>query len=71
MAVYNKYTAAVEPLVEGDNAGTAAWKAALALTVNPADSTFVAGTTDLATSFSTTAPRMYPTLTGTTAATWI
>jgi hypothetical protein len=49
MAAYNKYTAAVEPLVEGDNAGTAAWKVALALTVNAADTTFVAGTTDLAT----------------------
>lgn len=49
MATYNKYTAAVEPLVEGDNAGTAAWKVALALTVNAADTSFVAGTTDLAT----------------------
>lgn len=49
MAAFNKYTAAVEALVEGDNAGTATWKVALALTVNPADTTFVAGTTDLAT----------------------
>ena len=49
MATYNKYTAAVEPLVEADNAGTAAWKIALALTINAADTTFVAGTTDLAT----------------------
>ena len=49
MATYTKYTAAVEPLVEGDNAGTAAWKIALALTVNIADVAFVAGTTDLAT----------------------
>ena len=49
MATYNKYTAAVSPLVEGDNAGTAAWKVALALTVNAADTSFVAGTTDLAT----------------------
>jgi hypothetical protein len=49
MATYNKYTAAVESLVEGDNAGTAAWKVALALTVNAADVAFVAGTTDLAT----------------------
>jgi hypothetical protein len=49
MATYTKYTAAVEPLVEGDNAGTAIWKIALALTVNAADTSFVAGTTDLVT----------------------
>ena len=50
MAVaYNKYTAGVEPLVEGMNAGTDAWKIALALTVNAADTTFTPGTTDLAT----------------------
>lgn len=49
MATYTKYTAAVEPLVEGDNTGTAAWKIALALTTNIADTTFVAGTTDLIT----------------------
>jgi hypothetical protein len=49
MATYNKYTAAVEPMVEGDNAGTAAWKIALALTINAADTSFVSGTTDLAT----------------------
>jgi hypothetical protein len=49
LSAYQKYTAAVEPLVEGDNAGTAAWKVALALTINAADTTFVAGTTDLAT----------------------
>lgn len=49
MASYVKYTAAVEPLVEGDNAGSAAWKIALAATVNTADTSFVAGTTDLAT----------------------
>lgn len=48
-ASYVKYTAAVEPLVEGDNAGTAAWKVALAATVNAADTSFVSGTTDLAT----------------------
>jgi hypothetical protein len=49
MATYTKYTAAVEPLVEGGNAGTDTWKVALALTVNIADTTFTAGTTDLAT----------------------
>jgi hypothetical protein len=49
MAIYNKYTAAVEPMVEGDNAGTAAWKIALALTINAADTSFVSGTSDLAT----------------------
>jgi hypothetical protein len=49
MATYNKYTAAVEPMVEGDNAGTSAWKIALALTINAADTSFVAGTTDLST----------------------
>lgn len=49
MATYNKYTAAVEPLVENINAGSDVWKIALAATVNAADTTFVAGTTDLAT----------------------
>ena len=49
MASYVKYTAAVEPLVESGNAGTDTWKVALALTVNIADTTFTAGTTDLAT----------------------
>ena len=49
-ATYTKYTAAVEPLVEGVNSGTDAWKVALAATVNAADTSFVAGTTDLATS---------------------
>ena len=49
MATYNKYTAAVEPLLEGINAGSDIWKVALALTVNAADTSFVAGTTDLST----------------------
>lgn len=49
MAAYTKYTAAVEPLSEGVNAGSDVWKVALALTVNIADTTFVAGTTDLVT----------------------
>ncbi len=55
MAAYTKYTAAVEPLAEGVNAGTDAWKVALALTVNIADTAFVAGTTDLATAAGYTA----------------
>ena len=49
MAAYTKYTAAVESLVEGSNSGTDAWKVALALTTNIADTTFVTGTTDLIT----------------------
>jgi hypothetical protein len=49
MAAYNKYTAAIEPVLEGINSGTDAWKIALAATVNAADTTFTAGTTDLAT----------------------
>jgi hypothetical protein len=48
-ASYVKYTAAIEPLLEGINAGTDSWKIALALTVNVADTTFTAGTTDLTT----------------------
>ena len=48
-ASYVKYTAAIEPLFEGINAGTDAWKIALASTVNVADTTFTPGTTDLAT----------------------
>jgi len=48
-ATYNKYTAAIEPLLEGINAGSDAWKIALAATVNAADTTFTPGTTDLAT----------------------
>lgn len=48
-ATYAKYTAAIEPLFEGMNSGTDAWKVALAATVNAADTTFTAGTTDLAT----------------------
>ena len=49
MAAYVKYTAGVEFLVEAINAGTDAWKVALANTVNIADTTFTPGTTDLAT----------------------
>lgn len=49
MATYNKYTAGVEPLLEGINAGSDTWKVALSNTINAADTTFVAGTTDLAT----------------------
>lgn len=49
MAAYNKYTSAIEPLLEGINAGSDTWKIALAATVNAADTTFTPGTTDLAT----------------------
>ena len=45
MVAFTKYTAAIEPLLEGINAGTAAWKRALAATFNAADTTFVAETT--------------------------
>lgn len=48
-ASYVKYTAAIEPLLEGINAGSDAWKVALAATVNVANTTFTPGTTDLAT----------------------
>lgn len=48
-ASYVKYTAAIEPLLEGINSGSDAWKVALAATVNVADTTFTPGTTDLAT----------------------
>lgn len=49
MAAYNKYTAAIEPMLEAMNAGTDAWKVALSNTINAADTTFTPGTTDLAT----------------------
>lgn len=49
MATYNKYTAAIEPMLEGMNAGTDAWKVALSNTINAADTTFTPGTTDLTT----------------------
>lgn len=49
MATFVKYTAAIEPLLEGMNVGSDTWKLALANTVNVADTSFVAGTTDLAT----------------------
>ena len=48
-SVYTKYTAGVESLLEGTNSGTDVWKVALAATINLADTTFVVGTTDLAT----------------------
>jgi hypothetical protein len=48
-ASYTKYTAAIEPMLEGMNAGTDSWYIALASTANLADTTFTAGTTDLAT----------------------
>jgi hypothetical protein len=49
MAAYQKYTAAVEHMVEAGNMGTVAWKIAVSATLNLADTAFVAGTTDLAT----------------------
>jgi hypothetical protein len=48
-SVYTKYTAGVESLLEGVNSGTDVWKVALSNTINLADTTFVAGTTDLPT----------------------
>ena len=35
-ASYNKYTAAIEPMLEGNNAGSDTWKVALAATINSA-----------------------------------
>jgi len=49
-SAYNKYTAAIEPMLEAMNAQTDTWKVALAASVNAADTTFTAGTTDLPTS---------------------
>ncbi len=49
MAAYQKYTAAIEPMLEGMNLGTDTWKVALASTINLADTTFTPGTTDLVT----------------------
>ena len=48
-SVYTKYTAGVESLLEGTNSGTDVWKVALSNTINLADTTFIAGTTDLPT----------------------
>ena len=49
MAAYQKYTAAIEPMLEGMNMGTDSWKVALSATLNLADTTFTPGTTDLTT----------------------
>ena len=49
IATYTKYPAAIEPLMENINSGSDAWYVALAATVNPSDTTFVPGTTDLPT----------------------
>jgi hypothetical protein len=49
MAAYQKYTAAIEPMLEGMNLGTDSWKVALAATLNLADTAFTPGTSDLAT----------------------
>jgi len=48
-SVYSKYTAGVESLLENGNAATDVWKVALSNTINLANTTFVSGTTDLAT----------------------
>jgi hypothetical protein len=48
-SVYSKYTAGVESLLENGNAATDVWKVALSNTINLANTTFVAGTTDLPT----------------------
>jgi len=71
MAVYNKYTSAIEPLLEGINAGSDAWKVALAATVNAADTTFTPGTTDLATGGGYTAGGNAATVTSATVSTGI
>ena len=65
-ASYNGYTAAIEPMLEGMNAGTDAWKVALASTINAADTTFTAGTTDLATAGGYTAGGNAATITSAT-----
>lgn len=49
MAAYQKYTPAIESMLEGMNLGSDTWKVALASSINLADSTFTPGTTDLAT----------------------
>lgn len=49
MAAFTKYTNAIGPALKADNVATAVWKVALAATINAADTTFIAGTTDLAT----------------------
>lgn len=48
MVAFVKMADAIEPLLEGINSGSDTWKIALAATL-PANSTFVAGTSDLAT----------------------
>lgn len=48
-ASYNKYPAAIEPMLEGMNVATDTWRIALSNTINSADTTFTAGTTDLPT----------------------
>ena len=49
MAVYNKYPAAVSALLNGVATSTDTWKIALSNSINPADTVFVVGTTDLPT----------------------
>jgi hypothetical protein len=49
MATYQKYTPAIESMLESMNLGSDTWKVALATTINLADSTFTPGSTDLIT----------------------
>jgi len=49
MAAYQKYTAAIESMLEGMNLGTDTWKVALSNTLTLTDTTFTPGTSDLAT----------------------
>ena len=49
MASYNQYTSSALALGGTTNAATCQWAICLASTVNAADTSFVAGTTDLAT----------------------
>lgn len=49
MASYNKYTAAIEELLENINLQTDQWKIALASTINASDTTFTPGATDIVT----------------------
>jgi len=49
MATYQKYTPAIEPMLESMNLGSDSWKIALSATITLTDTTFTPGTTDLAT----------------------
>lgn len=49
MATYQKFTAAIEPMMESMNLGTDVWKVALSAALTLSDTTFTPGATDLAT----------------------